>query len=301
MKVLHYIHSISTTKKFLFAFLLVVLLANSARSQYFRYNKMEIGLAAGGMNYLGDLNNQSMFGKLRPAGIALLRYNFDNRWVVQFSGGYGQIAGGEPDYIERRNLSFRSNIIEAMVVVQFNFLPFGKGAGAYNWTPYIFGGIGVFGFNPKAKYLNPSTGEIEWHELQPLGTEGQGSAQYPERVKYSLIERTMPFGLGIKWKATKAITMGAEYGFRKTWTDYLDDVSTTYVGTEVLSASGNNMAVVLGDRTGEVMPGYTNAPGVQRGDDSLNDWYAFVGITFTIQMDAIISFLGLGPRCESGW
>ena len=95
--------------------------------------------------------------------------------------------------------------------------------------------------------------------------------------------------------------MGAEYGFRKTWTDYLDDVSTTYVGTEVLSASGNNMAVVLGDRTGEVMPGYTNAPGVQRGDDSLNDWYAFVGITFTIQMDAIISFLGLGPRCESGW
>lgn len=261
---------------------------------------MDIGITLGGMNYIGDLNDQSMFSSLRPGGMLLVRYNPNNRWTFQLSAAYGQVEGGSPDCIEIRNLSFRSSIIEASVQVQFNFLPFAKGPGNYEWTPYIFVGFGFFGFNPKAEYLNPTTGEYEWHALQPLGTEGQGSEEYPERAKYQLIEKTMPFGLGVKWKVAKYITVGMEYGFRKTWTDYLDDVSTTYARRDVLYDNGGNMAVILGDRSNEVQPEYINAPGIKRGDDSLNDWYAFMGFTITIQMDAVADLLGLGPKCKTG-
>ena len=280
--------------------LLFLVLTFGARSQL-RYANMELGIAAGGMSYLGDLNNQSMLGKQRPGGMLLFRYNTGQRWVVQFSGGYGQIEGGNPDVIKRRNLSFRSKVVDMAVNVQFNFLPFGKdGLGSYQWTPYLFAGYGFFGFNPKAEYTNPATGETQWYELQPLGTEGQGSDLYPDRAKYALIERTMPFGLGIKWKPTKYVVLGLEYGFRKTWTDYLDDVSTTYVEHEVLKDIGGDMSVVLSDRTGEVVPGYENAPGIQRGDDSLNDWYAFLGLTFTVRLDAVMTFFGWKPHCERG-
>lgn len=281
--------------------LVAVIVVVPAKGQYFRYNQLELGVAAGGMTYIGDLNNQSIIGSVRAGGMLLLRYNPGNRWTFQISGGYGQVQGGYPDAIEIRNLSFRSKIIEASVQVQFNFLPFGNGTGSFPWTPYIYVGIGMFGFNPKAEYTNPNTGETSWHELQPLGTEGQGTPQYPDRAKYSLMEKTMPFGLGVKWKATKYVTLGAEYGFRKTWTDYLDDVSTTYVGRELLNSYGGSMAAILADRSNQLVPGYTNAIGMQRGDDSLNDWYTFFGITITVQMDAIMSVLGLGPKCESGW
>lgn len=293
-------HGISIKKKTII-FFAAMLFGFVAEAQYMRPNKMEIGLAAGGMSYIGDLNNQSMLSMPRPGGLLLVRYNPNNRWTFQISGGYGQVQGGYPDYIELRNLSFRSSIIEASMQVQFNFLPFATGMGSHDWTPYIFVGFGFFGFNPKAEYINPVTGESEWYALQPLGTEGQGSAAYPERTKYQLLEKMMPFGLGFKWKTTKYLTLGIEYGFRKTWTDYLDDVSTTYVERDILSANGGNMAVILGDRSNEIIPGYINAAGIKRGDDSLNDWYSFMGITVTIQMDAVISFLGLGPKCKSGW
>lgn len=281
--------------------LVAVIFIVPAKAQNFRYNQLELGIAAGGMTYIGDLNNQSIIGSVSPGGMVMLRYNPNNRWTLQISGGYGMVEGGNPDAIELRNLSFRSKIIEASIQVQFNFLPYGNSTGSFPWTPYIYAGIGVFGFNPKAKYTDPNTGEISWHELQPLGTEGQGTPLYPERAKYSLMEKVMPFGLGVKWKATKYLTLGAEYGFRKTWTDYLDDVSATYVGRELLNSYGGKMAAILGDRSNEVIPGYVNAIGMQRGDDSLSDWYTFFGITVTIQMDAIMSVLGLGPKCESGW
>ena len=271
--------------------LLLALLPLMAHSQTPRKDA-EIGLLLGGMNYIGDLNSQSVLGRVNPAGSFIFRYDFHSRWAVQAGFAYGHIEGGNPDAVAMRNLSFRSRVIEGTLTVQFNFAPYQKGTYAQRFTPYMFAGIGVFGFNPKAQYNG------QWYELQPLCTEGQGLLQYPDRTPYSLIQVSIPFGLGIKCRVGKYFTVGAEYGFRKTWTDYLDDVSTTYVEPELLTANTEAMAANLSDRSGEYEACHTYAPGTQRGDDSLNDWYSFFGISITVKL-SIFDVFRKHQRCDA--
>jgi len=271
--------------------LLLALIPLLAHSQTLRKD-VEIGVMLGAMNYIGDLNSQSAAGKMNMAGSAILRYDFHSRWAVQFGFAYGNIEGGNPDAIEKRNLSFRSQIIEGSLTVQFNFVPYQNGAYAQRFTPYMFAGIGVFGFNPKTQYNG------NWYELQPLCTEGQGLAQYPDRKPYSLIQLSIPFGLGFKCRIGKYFTVGAEYGFRKTWTDYLDDVSTTYVDGELLTANTEAMAAILSDRSGEIELNHAYAPGTQRGDDSLNDWYAFFGLSLTVKL-SVFDVFRKHQRCDA--
>lgn len=258
----------------------------------------ELLLFGGGMNYIGDLNSQSALTLPRLAGGLGVRYRIDNRWALRATAAYGSVAC-EKDYIELRNLSFKSDIIEVSAAAEFNFAPFGPGATERRWTPYIFGGIGVFHYNPMASYNTTDAG-IQWVELQPLHTEGQGSAAYPERRPYALTQMCMPFGVGVKLRLGKTFSLSAEYGFRKTWTDYLDDVSTTYVSRDVLmsNAADGSMAVSMADRSNEVVEGYYNAPGIKRGDDSLDDWYAFFHVSVGISFESMFGWMR-SKRCRN--
>ena len=262
-------------------------------------SRSEMGITFGGMNYLGDLNDQSMFGKVDWACGLTARINFDSRWAMAVSGVYGHIGGGNPDVVELRNLSFRSPVLEGSIRAEFNFFPYGLIVSSQKRsTPYIFCGVGLFKFNPQAKVADPETGEAVWYDLQPLGTEGQGTSAYPERQKYQLIEVSMPFGVGYRWRISPGVHLTAEYGWRKTWTDYLDDVSTTYVGADLLnSTSGRSMAAVLADRSGEVVPGYVNAVGVKRGDDALSDWYSYFNVSVTFSAEVLFGWMR-GKVCE---
>lgn len=253
--------------------------------------RSELLLSVGGMNYIGDLNNESALTMPRLAGGVGVRYRLDNRWAFRAEASYGRVEQ-EKDYNELRNLSFRSDILELSVLAEFNFAPFGLGATEKKWTPYLFGGFGVFHFNPKARYTI-GNGKESWAELQPLCTEGQSSVGYPDRKQYPLTQICMPFGVGIKWLLGKSFTLMVEYGFRKTWTDYLDDVSKTYVGKDYLQDhSGDGaLAAQLADRSGEVVPGYENAPGIKRGDDSLDDWYAYFHISLGISLDTMFGWM----------
>lgn len=260
--------------------------------------KSEIGFTAGGMNYIGDLNDQSMFGKVNLAYGGLFRYNFDERWSFRIDIDYGHVEGGNPDYIARRNLSFRSYIFEGSMRAEFNFFPFSMREDHFFWTPYIFGGLGFFLFNPRAFYTDPLTGESDWYDLQPLCTEGQGTALAPGLSPYALKQISMPFGLGFKYHPNKSFTFSAEYGFRKTWTDYIDDVSRVYVDNMQLSNIQGDVAAALADRSGEVEPGYVNAAGIKRGDDTLDDWFAYFNISMTVKFDFIFGWL-LKKKCDN--
>lgn len=261
--------------------------------------RSELGLSGGGMNYLGDLNDQTMFGQVSLAGGLTARINIDSRWAVAACGSYGHVKGGNPDVVSLRNLSFRSHIVEGCLRAEFNFFPYGvRMATQKRFTPYLFCGIGLFGFNPQAHY-GDTAGTPLWYDLQPLGTEGQGTTVYPDRKRYQLVEICMPFGLGIRYRLTPGMHFTAEYGWRKTWTDYLDDVSTTYVGADLLtSAEGaGDLAAALADRSGEVQPGYVNAVGIKRGDDSLDDWYAYFNVSVTISAEILFGWMR-GKTCE---
>ncbi len=257
---------------------------------------MELGLNGGGMNYMGDLNNQSILGKANLAGGAFFRMQFNDRWALNIGGSYGHLEGGNPDFMAWRNLSFKSHLLEGTLRMEFNFWPYGLFGTDLHWTPFIFGGFGFFTFNPMAQWQNPNTGETDWYELQPLGTEGQGLNQYPDRSYYSLLQVNMPFGIGVKMMPSKSVTIAMEYGFRKTWTDYLDDVSTTYIDLEALRSSRGEVAVALSDRSAEA-GGVTNAPGIKRGDDSLNDWYSYFNISVSVSFDILFGWL-MKKKCD---
>ena len=256
--------------------------------------RSELGPTVGGMNYLGDLNNQSMFGQVNPAAGLTARINLDPRWAISMGATYGHISGGNPDVIAHRNLSFRSPIYEAWVRAEFNFFPYGLRPGTQRrYTPFIFCGFAVFRFNPMAEYQGV------WYDLQPLATEGQGTLAYPERQRYKLIETAMPFGLGLRYRINAGMHLALEYGWRLTRTDYLDDISTTYAGAAVLGGEdgGGEMAVILADRTGEVDEGFVNAVGIKRGDDSLDDWYAYFNLSLTISTEILFGWMR-GKTCE---
>ena len=263
-----------------------------------RLGSHEIGFTAGGMNYIGDLNDQSMLGTVNLALGGFYRLNFDERWSLRVDIDYGHVEGGNPDYIARRNLSFRSYIFEGSLRMEFNFFPFSMREDHFFWTPYVFGGLGFFAFNPKAYFTDPLSGESGWYELQPLGTEGQGSLFMPERTPYTLKQMSMPFGIGVKYHPTKSLTLSAEYGFRKTWTDYIDDVSTTYVDHDLLTYYSGEICAGLADRSGEVEPGFVNAAGMKRGDDSLDDWFAYFNVSMSVSFDVLFGWM-MKKKCDN--
>ncbi len=258
----------------------------------------ELSLEFGGMSYMGDLNNQHLFAKPCFGYGGGLRYCFDDRWALKVGGAYGHVEGGNPDAIAMRNLSFRSHVWEATARAEFNFLPYGYTEVQWRFTPFIYAGIGLMGFNPKAQYTNPLTNETEWVELRPLCTEGQGTPQYENRTPYSLLQVVIPFGMGFRVSPNRYLQILAEYGVRKTFTDYLDDVSTTYVGSDLLrTTDGGEMAAIMADRSAEVAGGKSNAPGIKRGDDSLKDWYVYMNVSVSISLDFLMGWM-FPKRCN---
>lgn len=254
--------------------------------------RSELTLGGGGMFYIGDLNDQSALTLPQWGASVGWKVRLDNRWALRLQGTYGRIASGDKDCIELRNLRFRSDILEVALLGEFNFAPFGNGPKEKKWTPYVFGGVAVYHFNPMAP-VRESDGTTRWVALQPLGTEGQYNHNFPDRKPYPLTQVCVPFGVGVKWRLGKHFSLAAEYGFRKTWTDYLDDVSTTYVGTAALLAgtSDGAQAAMLADRSNEVVPEFQNAPGIKRGDDSLDDMYSYLKVSLGISLETLFGWM----------
>lgn len=240
----------------------------------------EAGIYFGGSYYFGDLAPGGHFKFFKPGGGILYRHTINPRWNFKGNVLYGKIwaddAESSDDYQIERNLNFESTILEVATEFEFNFMPFLAGHMKYPFTPYIFGGLAIFKINPKAEYNGVM------YELHNMSTEGQGLTAYPDKKNYSLVQLGIPFGVGLKLNIAENYTLGVEYGLRKTFTDYIDDVSTTYIDTEDVLAEKGPVAAALADRS--LNPNNENKVGKQRGDSSIMDWYSFIGITFTINL-----------------
>ncbi|MCX6232193.1 MAG: DUF6089 family protein [Bacteroidetes bacterium] len=249
--------------------------------------RSELGGFAGTSYYLGDLNPSNQFGSPNLAAGLIYRYNLNPHWAFRVNAIYGILEGDDADYSNPRNLSFRTNVFEFSTQIELNFFEYFTGSKAHRFTPYIFGGVGVFFFNPQAKDIDG-----KWQDLQPLGTEGQGTISYPTRKPYSLTQMAVPFGVGLKLSISKTICIGLEWGMRKTFTDYIDDVSTTYVDNIVLAAEKGKIAAFLADKTTVLInpqTGYAypaHLENTQRGNSENNDWYSFAGFTITFKLGA---------------
>lgn len=235
----------------------------------------DLGLFGGVSYYIGDLNPAKPFVTPKPAFGLLYRYNLNPRLSIQAHYLHGKVEGSDTKSKTdlTRNLNFYSPIDEAGLQFEVNFFEYFIGSKMHWWTPYIFGGGSVFFFKPQG---NVNGSDVE---LRPLATEGQGSAVYPDRDPYHLYAFSMPFGIGLKFSVSKLIGVGAEWGMRKTTTDYLDDVSKTYY----LDLVGKNPAQVSPAQYASD-PTLGHNSGMQRGNSKNKDWYSFAGINVVVKI-----------------
>lgn len=181
---------------------------------------------------------------------------------------------------KQRNLDFRTNILSGYVALEFFPTMIFNRNSEYEprFRPYVFGGVGFLKFNPQGS-LTDGNGNKSWYNLHPLRTEGQGMAEYPNSKPYQLTQMYIPGGAGLKYYASDRINVSMEVLYRKTFTDYIDDVSKTYIDpnkfTKYLSATDASLARKLSDKAiGIIYPGMVRYPeGTQRGDNKDADTY----------------------------
>lgn len=235
--------------------------------------KSELGAMVGTSFYLGDLNPRKPFGMCKPAGGIIYRYNFTPRWAIRANILFAQVEGDDAitNKNYERNLSFKSPITEIGVMAELNFFKLYNESGKNFFTPYLFGGIAVFSFNPQAQDVDGT-----WYALQHLGTEGQGFEG--EKDYYSLCNVAIPFGLGIRFNVAKYLSIGAEWGMRFTFTDYLDDVSGNYYDNQTLSEYRGSVVARLADKSNPI-----HEAGTGRGNSTTKDFYSFAGLVITFK------------------
>lgn len=237
----------------------------------------EMGIMVGAMGYKGDLNQTMYSTKSLNLGLGILyRRSYSNHWAFKAAVNYGHISADDADandaWSKNRNLSFRSHIIEGTGQFEFNFLPYQTANPQTRFTPYVLGGLSIFHFNPKAEF------EGEWINLQPLGTEGQGTPAGSGK-KYKRTSAALTFGGGFKFKIARRFGLTIESAVRRTYTDYLDDVSKVYADPLIIRRENGRAAGALSDRSIDSAPG--GDIGRQRGDKAKRDWYVFTGIQIT--------------------
>jgi len=220
-----------------------------------------------------------------PMGGIVYKYFMSPHVGLRFGASYTNLTAADSmsnvPALKARNLSFTTHLFEVHGALELNLLPIE--VLKKKFTPYIFGGISVFYFNP---FAQDSNGNRVF--LRPLGTEGEGLPMYPDRKEYSLVNVAFPFGGGFKFFIGNKLMLTTEVGFRYTNTDYLDDVSKTYVNLDTLAAYKGALAAAMSFRGNtvkgwdQIKPGY----GDYRGNPSANDWYYYVNLTVTVYFRA---------------
>lgn len=246
---------------------------------------LEFGMGFGQAVYWGDLNAPDFSTNLsnwKFGGQIYVRYNHSRNLSFKTNLLFAKIAGDDRksplDWQKLRNLRFESTIFEGSVMGEYYIFGIDHNAGKV-FSPYVTGGLALFKFNPTTDF-NGST-----VDLQPLGTEGQGISGFSS--KYSTLALAVPFGAGAKISFTEKLSLNIDIIARRTFTDYLDDVSGSYVDYNQLLSANGQLAADLGNRQGEAL-GLSEPvivpTGTQRGGQTVRDYY----FTFMVSVNYYI-------------
>lgn len=266
------LYKMKKTSIVLRALTLSLLVAFSALLTPLKAQNSEIGAFLGTSFYLGELNPTTLFAQPGIAGGFVYRYNLTPRWALKADFIFANVSASDQTTNDgyARNLSFFSPITEFSAEAELNFFKLYNESRKNRFTPYIFAGITCFSFDPQAT-LNGTT-----YELQSLGTEGQSLENQPDR--YSLTNFAIPFGIGVRFTIGKYFSIGAEWGMRYTFTDYLDDVGGVYYDNDDLREQRGDIVANLADRS-KIL----HKAGEQRGNSTTTDLYSFAGVIMTVK------------------
>ncbi len=265
----------------------MLLAVSAAQSQ-----NLELGLWGGTTLYTGDLSPTEVGlypNELSPGGGIFLRLNPVRPISLRLGLNLGRVSARDGVSNDRtdRNLNFRSNITELALTAEWNMFRLGDPS-RMQFVPYIFAGGALFRFNPEAEF------DGNYIELQPLGTEGQGLDGYGE--PYSLTQFSIPGGGGLKFIFKERITIGVELGIRKTFTDYLDDVSNVDLNyLDILEGNGSLAAQLSNPNIKD--PEVEDV--LYRRGGEFDDWYFFGGLTFSFAFGQGSGIDGRGIGCPT--
>lgn len=287
---------------------LVLTQAFSADSQsIFKSDLFEAGITVGPSNFLGDLGGNigrgttflkdNNFASTRVIGGAFLAIH-PTEWIgFRVTATIGSLAGddalisgsgGLEEARKLRNSNFKAGLQEAMVLMEFYptvLMEYDRNDLFHKFRPYGMIGAGLFHYNSKGK--DPLTGN--WVDLQSLHTEGQGFPEYADRPNYKQIQMNIPVGIGVKYYINDRTSVGFELMHRVTFTDYIDDVSTTYIDPALfykyLPQPTAQLAERMANKTDINNIGNTLfGAGDKRGNANNNDSYYSVGIKLGIRL-----------------
>ena len=274
---------------------IVILTPFVSISQRWNTKKHEANFSIGATNFLGDLGGATkgeghrykdfQLSVTRPALSFNYKYRFAKHFKFRLGMAFGYVAADDEKAgnisRQRRNLNFRSPIVEIAPMIEWYFLQENKSSSYRvkgmkgqlfeNMGGYLFGGVGLFYYNPQGQDDNGN-----WINLSKLNTEGQGLPGGP--ADYNTVSLAIPIGFGFTYAIDKEWSIGFEYGLRVTTTDYIDDVSSAkyYEDPDLLSASYGIKAVEMADRR-TIRRGL---PG-RRGNPDNNDSYMFAFFSVT--------------------
>ena len=254
-----------------------------AQAKKFERSK-DMSVSFGTAYYLGEINPYKHFGgTLKPAFGLAYRNSYDRRWAMRLGLNYGTLSAqdsvSKDPWIRNRNLSFINEMVEGYGLAEFNFFSYQPGNSEFPISPFLFMGISFLRMKPMVEYK----GGV--FELQPLGTEGQGIGGFEKKYKTNVLG--IPFGVGLKFNLYGSLAFSIEWGCRKTWTDYIDDISGKYADTRILVDSNGPLASALSDQSLDRVPGQAgdaNA-GFQRGDPGRKDFYFFSMASLIFRID----------------
>ena len=157
--------------------------------------KALFGIYGGGTYYQGDINFSKLFYHTHFSYGANMRYVVNTRYALKGAIVLGWLSASDNDFSNSfqkiRNQAFVTPIAEIAGQVEFNFLTYKYGDKKYFYTPYVYLGSGLL--------------IASWSE-----------------PPYNFI---IPFGVGYKVSLGKKWEIGLEYGYRKVFSDGLDNVT----------------------------------------------------------------------------
>ncbi len=281
-------------------------------AQRWKFYRNEVGFAIGTTSLMGDVGGgkdlgKNLFGSVTDLDISASRFSANAhfmRMMHQRIGILGSLNGGvvaagdrftEQVHRAYRNFRIRTIFVEAAAIGRFylkkeSFGHVYKLRGTRNFffinlSIYAYGGIGATYFNPQA----PLNGK--WYSLRPLGTEGQNVM--PGKDPYKRFTVVWPVGFGAKYAVNNKWNVGIEYGARKTYTDYFEDVSTLYYDkqeiADFLGGEQGAIAAALSDPSSGEFITHT-APGERRGDPGDKDFYMHLQVSLNYRFIKGTSF-----------
>jgi len=284
-------------------FILSLPLAHTAKAQYYFYNDsyydnpvlFEVGASVGAMNCLTDLGGKKgigkkfikdlNYGKTHTSVGVFVSASLKNALSARLEATFGKVSADDAELATvpssdiartrfNRNLNFESKITEYSFMLEahpfYLFIDWeNRDDAPPRYSPYILGGIGYYSFNPQARISNKLI------DLQPLSTEGQGLAEYPDKQVYKLKQINFPLGAGVKYELSTLLNLRAEFVYRILTTDYLDDCSGNYIDPAAYTANGFSgvrltNALLLNNRE---INGQNTQPGGKRGSPTNNDGF----------------------------